>query len=102
MGLIVTVEGERKEMKGEKENGALSYRQLKDVVGGYIEYVRCDPEVTGGYDHFYCHEEGKIVGLPFNKVATELSTWTADTDPIVGNVIFCKSGKNEHGEGESF
>jgi hypothetical protein len=102
MGLILTVEGKRIEVKGEKEDGALSYRQLKDAVGGYIEIVRCDPEVTGGYDHFYCNEEGKLEGLPFNPEATKLSTWTADSDPIVGNIIFCKSGRNKHGENESY
>jgi hypothetical protein len=102
MALKISVDGTRTEIKGEKEKGALSYKQLKEAVGGYIELVRCDPEVTGGYDHFYCNEEGKLEGLPFNPEATRLSTWTADSDPIVGNVIFCKTGKNEDGEGESF
>ena len=90
MGLLIKADGTRQEIQGEEESGSLSYEQLKEAVGDYIEMVSCDPEITGGYDHYYCNEEGKIIGLPANHVATHLSTYTSPFDVVCGDVIFCK------------
>jgi hypothetical protein len=38
---------------------------LQAAVGGWIEYVPTEQDVT-----LYCNEEGKIEGLPANRVAT--------------------------------
>lgn len=93
MGLLIKADGTRTEIIGAKENGALSYEQLKQAVGGgFIEAVQCDPAATGGYDHFYCDEEGKLKGFPPNREATKLSTYTMLDDVVVGDVIFCKRG----------
>lgn len=99
MGLLIKVDGTKTEVKGNKPDGALSYEQLKDAVGGgFIEAVQCDPTATGGYDHFYCDEEGKLKGFPPNREATKLSTYTMPDDVVVGDVIFCKAGGEDGGE----
>ena len=59
-------------------------KQLQDAVGGWIEAVDLSPTLT-----MWCNEEGKLNGLPFNSLATDL--WEESfgmTDSIKGNVIF--------------
>jgi len=97
MALLIKTDGTKQELKGEEADGSLSYQQLNKACGGYIQMVPCDPKVTGGYDHFYCNEEGKLTGLEGNLLATEMSTYTAPYDVICGDVVFCK----ENGEGGS-
>jgi hypothetical protein len=98
MALIVKTDGTKTEVKGKEPNGSLSYAQLQEICQGYIQAVECDPKVTDGYDHFYCNEEGKLTGMVPNAVASLMSTYTADNDIVVGDVVFCKS----NGEGDSF
>lgn len=43
------------------------YEPLSDAVGGWIESIPASPEIT-----VWCDEEGKLKGLPFNQVATDL------------------------------
>lgn len=96
MALQIKTDGTRVEVRGTKPDGALSYEQLVAAVGGgCIEAVDCDPAVTGGYDHFYCDEEGKLKGLEINLVASRMSTLTAVGDIICGDVIFCKARGGE-------
>ena len=101
MALIISIDGVRTEIKGARDGKYLTVSQINIIVGGYFEYVCCDPEVTGGYDHFFCNENGKLKGLPINVEATRLSTYTKEEDVIVGNVVFCKSETNLNNEGES-
>lgn len=92
MAMLIKTDGTCHEVIGEKKRGLLSYKQIRDAIGGgYIELVSCDPEVTGGYNHYYCDEEGKLKGLPPNLAATKLSTYTAPDDIVVGDVLFCKT-----------
>lgn len=60
-------------------------RQMQAHVGGWIEAVSLD----GGT--MYINEEGKLRGLPFNWVATEVATVhgaiARNRDLIVGNAI---------------
>jgi hypothetical protein len=59
-------------------------KQLQEAVGGWIEAVDLSPTLT-----MWCNEEGKLNGLPFNPLATDL--WEESfgkTDLIKGNVIF--------------
>ena len=102
MALIIRADGTQALIEGKGKNGSLSLQQLQGAVGGYIEFVPCDPEVTGGYDHFYCNEEGKLKRLPINPTACHMSTLTGGDDYIVGDVIFCKSGMNGEDGMESF
>jgi len=92
MALLIKVDGTRVEVLGTGPEGQLTYEQLKEAVGGgYIQAVACDPKMTGGYDHFYCDEEGKLKGFPINRAATDLSTLTMVGDVLVGDIIFCKT-----------
>jgi hypothetical protein len=57
---------------------------LQDAVGGLIQAVDLTPSLT-----MWCNEEGKLIGLPVNPVATAMWTrYFGETDVIVGNVVF--------------
>lgn len=62
------------------------YEFLSGTVGGYIQSVFLDKgmrEIS-----LWCHEEGKLIGLPYNPVATAI--WEESygaTDIIVGDVV---------------
>lgn len=58
---------------------------LQAVVGGYIEGV----QLKDGY--MYCNEEGKLIGLPVNPLATALAQ-TLPYDVIVGSVVVLGNG----------
>lgn len=99
MALLIKTDGTRVEVIGTKPNNALTYEQLVEAIGGgFIQSVACDPAVTGGYDHFYCDEEGKLKDLPPNPEATRLSTYTMWGDTVCGNAIFCKTVGEEMDE----
>ncbi len=61
---------------------------LQKKVGGYVELVR----LSTGID-MYINEEGKMCGLPVNKIATQLYWHYRDVtdDLIVGDVILLSS-----------
>jgi hypothetical protein len=62
-----------------------SLEELQAMVGGYVELVRL-PRVGLGW----IHEEGKLEGLPFNSVATDLCRQLGalhPTDFIVGPFV---------------
>lgn len=70
-----------------KEN-LVGYQPLSDAIGGLIESVPASPEVT-----IWCNEEGKILNLNYNVVATNF--WevfddygcVAAGDVLVGTVV---------------
>jgi len=94
MALLIKADGAQEEVNGEASDGSLTYEQLRKAIGGgYIEIVACDPEVTKGYTNLVCDEEGKLKSFPINDKATKLSTYTAPTDLICGDVLFCKDGE---------
>ena len=64
-----------------------SLKELQKAVDGYIEIV---PMANGG--HFYCNEEGKLIGLPHNPAANSLIDFN---DTIVGNVVVLEEGEGE-------
>jgi len=67
-------------------------KQLQEAVGGWIEAVDLNPTLT-----MWCNEEGKLIGLPFNSLATDLwEEFFGKTDSIKGNVIFT-GGVDEEG-----
>lgn len=82
-GLIVHMDG-----TAEVFNHELNYRELNQVVDGYIEAVN-----FGKKPYFcYCNEEGKIIKLQQNRVATNLWYNSGQTiligDYLAGTVIF--------------
>jgi len=57
---------------------------LQEAVGGLIQAVDLTPSLT-----MWCNEEGKLIGLPVNPVATAMWTrYFGETDVIVGDVVF--------------
>src|SRR5512136_2183247 len=83
MALLIKADGTRQEVKGEKPNGALTWDQIKNAIGGgYVQMVTCNPKVTGGYNRFYCDEEGKLKLFEPNPEATKLSTYTMPEDVL--------------------
>lgn len=55
---------------------------LQEQVGGYIEVVTATQHVT-----FYVNEEGKLMGLPINKRATEY--WWSINPSYRGHDVLC-------------
>jgi len=67
-------------------SGLDEYKFLSGAVGGYIQSVFLDKDMRE--ISLWCHEEGKLIGLPFNAVATAI--WEESygaTDIIVGDVV---------------
>ena len=66
---------------------AVGYDELTAYIGGPAEYVALGPDSM-----FYCHEEGKVEGLPFNAAGTVLfSAIHGFVDPIAGNIVVCEA-----------
>jgi hypothetical protein len=97
MALVIQVDGTTTAIKGEGEGGALTLEQLKAAIGGWLEMLRCDPDACQGFDHVYFDEEGKLKGLPINRVASEM-LGRLDFDPLVGPVVFCRTGGEDGGD----
>lgn len=56
---------------------------LQSAVGGWVERVRFD-----SFD-LWCNEDGKMIGLPVNSIATQiLHEAFGPVDNIVGDVIY--------------
>jgi len=64
-----------------------SLEEMQKAVGGYIQIVR-----TGNVGYMYCNEEGKILGLPYNKPATQMLDFD---DYVVGDVVVMEEGEEE-------
>ena len=96
MALLIKADGTRVEIKGEKKNGALTWEQVTSAIGGgYVQMVACDPKITGGYNRYYCDEEGKLKLFPPNLEATKLSTYTMPGDVLVGDILFTKGRQGQ-------
>ena len=80
-----------------KEN-LVGYQPLSDAIGGLIESVPASPEVT-----IWCNEEGKILNLDYNPVATKFWEVFDDYgvvtagDVLVGTVVI-RGPVDEEGE----
>lgn len=60
-------------------------KELQAAVGGYIEIVHL------GQDHLMVvNEEGKLQGLPQNRLASELYGADPNWDYIVGDALVCR------------
>ena len=67
-------------------------KEMQDIVGGYIELVYDD-----GHTQIICNEEGKLLGLPINKEATDIWLELLEegggyivynySDVLVGNIL---------------
>lgn len=73
----------------EPKNGTdFSLEELQEFVGGYIETITLLDDLI-----MVVNEEGKLLGLPFNKAATEILWYhTNNTDDyIAGSALICES-----------
>ena len=70
------------------------YETLREGVGGWIEHVALSRTLG-----FYCNEEGKIHGLPYNEFGTELMAayFGFESDVIVGPIVLV-GGVDEEGD----
>lgn len=58
---------------------------LQQLVGGWIEYVPTEQDVT-----LYCNEEGKLQNLPPNSLATAIfGKLLMPHDFLAGDVVVC-------------
>lgn len=68
-----------------KNGNDFSLKELKEIVGGYIEIVDLDDA------YMVINEEGKLLNLPFNIKATRIyQHFTRIDDYIVGDVLICE------------
>lgn len=79
--ILVSVTGEIKEID------ISGYEDLRLACGGYIEALRMREHSA------YVNEEGKLMNLPYNRVATALcehfGVGLMPGDFIVGNMVIC-------------
>lgn len=72
------------------------YDNMKDAVGGWVEMVRLNPNVT-----MWVNEEGLVHNLPINLVGTLAYAVAFDAmenlHPIAGTIVFT-GGLNAEGE----
>ena len=69
------------------ENGKyFKLEELQSIVGGYIECLYLKDNMT-----MVVNEEGKLDGLPFNNMATEIALNSGYFDNIVGSVLVCQT-----------
>ena len=81
-----------------KDGRYFSLEEMQGYVGGYIEVLT--PEGISGA-RLVVNEEGKLIGLPVNTLATAIWQEFADPgsqrmgDPVVGDVILCHDSQLE-------
>lgn len=88
-GLCVTIDNEMSKV----EYDAPHYDIIRKAVGGWYEHVH-----PMGLKRPYCmmvNEEGLMLGLPVNRLGSELYGVRRHGQPIVGNVIFLKDGYHD-------
>ena len=69
------------------------YDVIKEAVGGWYEHVH-----PMGLDRPYSmmvNEEGLLLGLPMNRLGSELYGTPKHGQPIVGDIVFLKDGYDE-------
>lgn len=66
------------------QNSEDEYNALSGAVGGYIQAV---PLSESGMN-LWCHDEGKLIGLPYNHKATNVWVkYWGQTDVMVGDCV---------------
>lgn len=93
--VIIPAEGEPyiQDINGE----TVDYDTLSEGVGGWIECVGLDRNLD-----LWVNEEGKLIGLPFNPLATLLwEKYFGNTDIIMGDAVIT-AGSDDEGETLAF
>lgn len=74
---------------GSTEPCGTSLKELQEAVGGLIEII----DARDG-SLIICNEDGKLMDLPVNKLATDLYV-NGDYDVIVGDVVIAEQNEIE-------
>lgn len=86
MAVVIKTDGTKDALQP-KNNKVFTLEELKSVVGGYIEIVQLTEDYL-----MIINEEGKLLDLPINVVATRVYRASRNTeDFIVGNVLICSN-----------
>lgn len=97
MALLIKTDGTSQRV--EPGNGArFTLQELQDFVGGYIERVPLNLPLDEPEPNFemFVNEEGLILGLPHNDLASMLAR-----QPLVGNtVVLSRAEWDQLNEGE--
>jgi hypothetical protein len=89
--LVIPFAGEAEVLDLDAPEGGL--KVLQNAVGGWVQAIDINEKVT-----MWLNEEGKMIGLPRNPIATALWTKTfGPTDIMVGNAVIT-GGVDEEGE----
>lgn len=68
-------------------NEQFTLKEMQEYVGGYIEVIYLQDNLI-----MVINEEGKLLGLPKNKQATQLANFHLDFDDyIAGDVVICST-----------
>jgi len=73
-----------------KSGAHYELEELQGIVGGYIQAI----DLHDGR-FMVCNEEGKLNGLAYNSMATDIAHEAGaifENDFIVGDVLICKEG----------
>ena len=101
MAFIISTNHEIQRVIPDDPSGYFKLAQLQAIVGGYIEAVYIDgPE--GLPRCMVIHEEGKLIGLPVNQLATMMAhSWNAGIatdDFIVGPALITGVADTDDGQ----
>lgn len=90
MAIVIKTDGTKDALQP-KNNKVFTLEELKSVVGGYFEIVPLDENYL-----MVVNEEGKLLNLPINLIATRVYRASRNTDDfIVGNVLICSNKEIE-------
>jgi hypothetical protein len=92
LGVVIKTDGTLERLDLSESEQEL--KSLQNAVGGYVQVIELEDDFT-----MWVNEEGKLLGLEENKIATVI--WEVrfgiDTDIICGDVVFT-GGMDEDGE----
>lgn len=89
MAEIIKIDGTRLEVQPLNGND-FSLKEMQNAVGGLIEIIELDDSKS-----LVLNEEGKILGLPYNRQADKLfhQYFPNTFDFIVGDVLVCSNAQ---------
>ena len=89
MAKWIKADGNVVEVSPKKECKCFTLEELKSYVDGWIECINISPKQV-----MVINEEGKLMNLPYNAVATEAfrMAFQPTDDFIVGDALLCEIG----------
>ena len=89
MAKWIKADGNVVEVSPKNAGKCFTLEELKSIVGGWIECINISPKQV-----MVINEEGKLLNLPYNAVATEAfrMAFQPTDDFIVGDALLCEIG----------